>query len=47
VQAGKAAGSKVIGISTTHTAEELHNTEAVLPDFTGLTIEILQKLVGL
>jgi beta-phosphoglucomutase len=33
VEAGKAAGCKVIGITTTHTPEELSNTDMVIADF--------------
>lgn len=33
VQAGKAAGCKVVGITTTHTAEELKDTDLVIADF--------------
>ncbi len=46
VEAGKAAGSKVIGITTTHTREELTHTDLVIDDFDQLSISILQDLVG-
>ena len=46
VEAGKAAGSKVVGITTTHTAEELAHTDCIIRDFEELTIEKLQALVG-
>jgi beta-phosphoglucomutase len=36
VKAGKNAGCKVIGITTTHTAEELWETDLVIKDFRGL-----------
>lgn len=36
VLAGKRAGSKVVGVSTTHTAEELSDTDLVIDDFEGL-----------
>lgn len=36
VQAGKAAGCKVVGITTTHTAEELSAVDTVIDDFQGL-----------
>ena len=45
VTAGKRAGSKVIGITTTHTAEELAEADLVINDFDELSIEILQKLL--
>lgn len=46
VEAGKAAGSKVIGITTTHTREELSHTDMIIDDFRNLTIEKLAELVG-
>lgn len=36
VKAGKAAGCKVVGITTTHTREELSGTDLVIDDFVGL-----------
>ena len=36
VAAGKRAGCKVVGITTTHTAEELHETDFIIKDFIGL-----------
>jgi beta-phosphoglucomutase family hydrolase len=45
VQAGLAAGMKVIGITTTHTVEELNNTHAVIRDFQSLSIPALRQLV--
>jgi beta-phosphoglucomutase-like phosphatase (HAD superfamily) len=36
VAAGKAAGCKVVGITTTHTREELANTDLVIDDFRNL-----------
>lgn len=36
VKAGKAAGCKVIGITTTHSAEELSETDLVFNNFIGL-----------
>lgn len=44
VEAGKSAGAKVVGITTTHTAEELAHTDLISPNFVGMTIEKLQKL---
>jgi beta-phosphoglucomutase len=41
VQAGKAAGCKVVGIATTHTAEELRETDLVIRDFTEITVGAL------
>ena len=36
VQAGKRAGCKVVGITTTHTPEELHETDFIITDFADL-----------
>lgn len=36
VKAGKAAGCKVVGITTTHTPEELHETDLAVADFGAL-----------
>lgn len=46
VKAGKAAGSKVIGITTTHTDQELIQVGADLtvPDFTSLSVNDLSTL---
>ncbi len=37
VEAGKAAGCKVVGVSTTHTPDELSKTDFIIDNFTGLT----------
>ena len=44
VQAGLDAGAKVVGITTTHTAEELANTHLVIQNFEGLTVDQLEAL---
>ena len=36
VASGKRAACKVVGITTTHTAEELHETDFIINDFKGL-----------
>lgn len=41
VAAGKAAGCKVVGITTTHTREELHQTDLIIENFEGLDPESL------
>lgn len=46
IKAGKASGAKVIGITTTHKADEMEETDLVIDDFDSLTIEMLEKLVG-
>jgi HAD superfamily hydrolase (TIGR01509 family) len=44
VRAGKSAGCKVIGITTTHTPQELAETDLIIPDFSSLTPAHLQNL---
>jgi HAD superfamily hydrolase (TIGR01509 family) len=45
VQAGKQAGCKVVGITTTHSPEELHETDFIINDFAGLEPqELISKL---
>ncbi len=41
VKAGKAAGSKVIAITTTHTADELFEADLIIRDFENLNPEVL------
>jgi beta-phosphoglucomutase len=45
VEAGQRAGSKVVGITTTHSREELKHCDLVIDDFEGLGIEALEGLV--
>lgn len=45
VEAGQRAGSKVVGVTTTHSREELSHCELVIDDFETFTIEMLEKLV--
>lgn len=44
VMAGKNAGCKVIGITTTHTREELSHCDLVITDFETLQVKDLQNL---
>ncbi len=45
IAAGKAAGCKVVGISTTHQAAELTESDLVIADFTGINaLELIKKL---
>ncbi len=44
VKAGKAAGSKVIGITTTHTVEELKDCDLVISDFNNLRYTDIKAL---
>jgi len=43
VAAGKASGAKVVGVATTHTFEELKETDFVINDFTDLNAIALVK----
>ena len=45
VQAGKAAGCKVVGISTTHTRDELNQTDLVVSDFSEVTVSQLLEIL--
>lgn len=45
IKAGKAAGAKVIGITTTHSAEEMRETDLVIGDFDDLSMEKLRRLI--
>jgi HAD superfamily hydrolase (TIGR01509 family) len=45
VRAGKRAGCKVVGITTTHTPEELEETDLVINDFEGLEPKALISLL--
>jgi HAD superfamily hydrolase (TIGR01509 family) len=45
VEAGKAAGAKVVGVATTHTHEELSGTDYVIDDFRNLDPKtLIQRL---
>lgn len=45
IQAGKNAGMKVVGVATTHLREELENTDYIIDNFVGLTLEeLIDKL---
>jgi beta-phosphoglucomutase len=41
VKSAKAAGCKVIGITTTHTRQELHETDMIIDNFDGLDPKVL------
>lgn len=41
VQAAKSAGCKVVGITTTHSREELKDTDVIIDDFAGIDPKIL------
>lgn len=45
IQSGKNAGMKVVGVATTHPREELENTDYLIDNFEGLSLEeLLGKL---
>ena len=47
VLSGKNAGCKVVGLTTTHTPEELKDTDMIIDDFTALDPKVLiSKLFG-
>ena len=45
VESGLAAGSKVVGVATTHTHQELSNCSLVIDNFKGLKIQKLQEIL--
>jgi len=45
VESAQRAGARVVGVTTTHSAEELAHTNLVIPDFRGLTPEVLYSSV--
>jgi beta-phosphoglucomutase len=48
VEAGKASGAKVVGVATTHTHDELANTDFIIDDFQDLDpIELIKKVYTL
>lgn len=47
IEAAQKAGCKVVGITTTHTAEELRHTDFVLRDYTGIDpYDVFEKVFG-
>jgi HAD superfamily hydrolase (TIGR01509 family) len=46
VASGQAAGMPVVGLTTTHTASELAHCALVVPDFRGVTVDTLARLVS-
>ena len=45
VRSAKAAGMKVVGLTTTHTAEDLHEADKIIKDYTEITIDDLYQLL--
>jgi len=46
IEAARAAGMKVVGLSTTHPAESLNDADLVIPSLDGLTLDDIKALVG-
>ncbi|GIV37524.1 MAG: hydrolase [Cyclobacteriaceae bacterium] len=46
IAAARAAGSPVVGITTTHTAHELAHADYIIRDFYDLSVDDLQRLVA-
>lgn len=46
VQSGLNAGAKVVGVTTTHTQDELSNCQLVIEDFSGLEVAEIEKLLS-
>jgi HAD superfamily hydrolase (TIGR01509 family) len=46
VASARAAGMKVVALTTTHAPDELAGADLVVPDFTGLTLRRLEALLG-
>jgi len=44
IKAGNAAGMKVVGITTAHTADGLQPSNLVIKDYTELNLHQLEKL---
>jgi beta-phosphoglucomutase len=46
VQAGKAAGCKVVGVTTTHTAKELGDIDFAIRDFEEISLDDLEEIAN-
>lgn len=46
IKAARAAGMKVIGITTTHTSQELTLADKIISSFNEVSIEMLQDVIG-
>jgi len=47
VRSAKAAGMKVIGLTTTHTAEDLHEADRIIEDYTYINMNGIMQLMEL
>lgn len=46
IEAGQAAGARVIGITTTHGPAEMAHADYVIDNFTQLNLRVLEKIAG-
>jgi beta-phosphoglucomutase family hydrolase len=44
IRSAKAAGMKVVGLTTTHTREDVHEADLIIKDYTELSLEMLNAL---
>ncbi|MFT4155818.1 HAD family hydrolase [Parafilimonas sp.] len=44
IQSAKAAGMKVVALTTTHTAEDLHEADLIIKDYTEISLDKLRAL---
>jgi sugar-phosphatase len=44
--AARAAGMRLIALTTTHRAEQLEPADLILPDLTGLAVRIVERTNG-
>ena len=46
IDAAKAAGMKVIGVTTSHTADDLKHTDLQVPNFEEINSDVIKKLIN-
>ncbi len=46
IEASRKAGMKVVGVATTHKPEQLNNTDRVIKDFSTLSLDDLNEILG-
>ncbi|MEP6465568.1 MAG: HAD family phosphatase [Parafilimonas sp.] len=47
IKSAKAAGMKVVGLTTTHTAEDISDADLIIKDYTEISLTKLRELAGL
>lgn len=45
VRSAKRAGMKVVGLTTTHSSEDIHEADLIVKDYTGLNLPVLFQLL--